>query len=209
MKRFTVDQQGRLTAASSGATPALASLTLTAGAGLTGTGDLSAGRTFAVGAHADGSIVVNADDIQVGVLASDAQHGARGGGTQHANAVAAGAAGFMTGADKSKLDNFAAGDTSWTAVSFQNSWVDYGSGFSTGAYRKLGLSYVILRGVIGGGVANDTAFTLPSGYRPGQKLAFSNGAGTGTVYIDTDGTVDPQTSNVAVFLDGIRFLAEN
>ncbi len=70
----------------------------TAGAGLTGT------ATLAVGANGDGSITVNADDIQVGVLATDAQHGVRGGGTQHANVVAAGAAGFMTGADKTKLD---------------------------------------------------------------------------------------------------------
>jgi len=77
---------------------------LTAGAGLTGGGDLSADRTFTVAAHVDGSIVVNADDVQVGVLATDTQHGTRGGGTQHANAVAAGAAGFMTGADKTKLD---------------------------------------------------------------------------------------------------------
>lgn len=59
-------------------------------------------------ANADGSIVVNANDVQVGVLATDAQHGARGGGTQHANAVPAGAAGFMTGADKTKLDNMPA-----------------------------------------------------------------------------------------------------
>jgi hypothetical protein len=75
-----------------------------AGTGLTGGGDLSADRTFNVAGHADGSIVANANDIQVGVLATDAQHGARGGGTQHADVVAAGAAGFMTGADKTKLD---------------------------------------------------------------------------------------------------------
>jgi hypothetical protein len=42
-------------------------------------------------------------------LSGDAQHGARGGGTQHADVVAAGAAGFMTGADKTKLDGITAG----------------------------------------------------------------------------------------------------
>lgn len=88
-----------------------ASRTLTAGAGLTGGGDLSADRTFDVVANADGSIVVNADDVQVGVLATDAQHGVRGGGTQHAAVVPAGANGFMTGADKSKLDGIASGAT--------------------------------------------------------------------------------------------------
>lgn len=76
---------------------------LTAGAGLTGGGDLSADRTFNVGANADGSITVNADDIQVGVLATDAQHGVRGGGTQHA-LVTTLVAGFMSASDKSKLD---------------------------------------------------------------------------------------------------------
>ena len=84
---------------------------LTAGAGLTGGGDLTVDRTFDVVGNADGSITVNANDIQVGILATDAQHGSRGGGTQHANAIAAGAAGFMTGADKSKLDGVATGAT--------------------------------------------------------------------------------------------------
>lgn len=68
--------------------------TITAGAGLTGGGDLSADRTINVGANVDGSIVVNADDIQVGILATDAQHGSRGGGTLHA-AVTNAAAGFV------------------------------------------------------------------------------------------------------------------
>ncbi len=44
------------------------SRTLTAGTGLTGGGDLTANRTFNVVANADGTIVANANDIQVGVL---------------------------------------------------------------------------------------------------------------------------------------------
>lgn len=56
-------------------------------------------------AHVDGSILVNSDDIQVGVLASDGQHGLRGGGTQHAVAIASGAAGFLAGADKQLIDD--------------------------------------------------------------------------------------------------------
>jgi hypothetical protein len=82
--------------------------TLTAGAGMTGGGDLSADRTFDVAANADGSIVANANDIQVGVLASDAQHGVRGGGTQHAVATTL-VAGFLSAADKTKLDGLSAG----------------------------------------------------------------------------------------------------
>src|SRR6266568_5144359 len=45
---FTVDAQGRLTAAASGAAPAPATRTLTAGTGLSGGGDLSADRSFAL-----------------------------------------------------------------------------------------------------------------------------------------------------------------
>lgn len=85
---------------------ALWARTITAGAGLTGGGDLSANRTLAVGAPVDGSILVNADDIQVGVLATDAQHGNRGGGGLHGVATTS-VAGFMSAGDKAKLDGLA------------------------------------------------------------------------------------------------------
>ena len=85
----------------------LATRLLTAGAGLTGGGDLSADRTFDVVANADGSLVVNANDVQVGILATDAQHGTRGGGTQHAVATGT-VAGFMSAADKAKSDTVSA-----------------------------------------------------------------------------------------------------
>lgn len=75
------------------------------GTGLTGGGDLSADRTLNVAANADASIVANANDIQVGVLATDAQHGTRGGGTLHANATTS-TAGFMAATDKASLDAF-------------------------------------------------------------------------------------------------------
>lgn len=92
-----VAESGDYTPEQVGAPPT--SRTVTAGAGLTGGGNLSANRTFNVAANADGSIAVNADDIQVGVLASDTQHGVRGGGTQHAAFVgdsgAGGVAGFV------------------------------------------------------------------------------------------------------------------
>lgn len=57
---------------------------------------------------ADASLVTTATTLGVGVLQTDAQHGVRGGGTQHADVVAAGADGFMTGADKTKLDGITA-----------------------------------------------------------------------------------------------------
>lgn len=86
---------------------ALAVSSITAGAGLTGGGLVDSNPSVDVAANADGSITVNPNDIQVGVLATDAQHGVRGGGTQHSDVIAAGASGFMTGADKTKLDGIA------------------------------------------------------------------------------------------------------
>lgn len=77
-----------------------------AGAGLTGGGDLSADRTIDVVANADGSIVVNANDIQVGILATDAQHGDLGGGSLHDEATTS-TAGFLSADDKLKLDGVA------------------------------------------------------------------------------------------------------
>ena len=74
-----------------------ATRTLTAGPGFTAGsgGDLSTDRYFNIGGNPDGSIVVNTHDVQVGVLATDVQHGVRGGGTQH-EVVTALAAGFMS-----------------------------------------------------------------------------------------------------------------
>jgi hypothetical protein len=77
---------------------------ITAGAGMT-----KSGNTLDVVAHADGSIVVNADSVQIGVIATDVQHGARAGGTTHAAVIAGGASGFITGADKTRLDGMATG----------------------------------------------------------------------------------------------------
>lgn len=62
---FTVDAQGRLTAAASGAAPAAATTTITAGAGLTGGGDLSANRTIDVATGAGSGIAIAADAISV------------------------------------------------------------------------------------------------------------------------------------------------
>jgi len=72
-----------------------------AGDGLVGGGDLSADRTFDVVAG-DGSIVVNANDIVVGVI-NGTQHGNQGGGGLHASATPS-AAGFLSASDKTKLD---------------------------------------------------------------------------------------------------------
>jgi phage-related tail fiber protein len=63
---------------------------------------------------ANAAIVINADDIEFVALQNDTMHGNRGGGSLHALAVAAGAAGFLSGADKSKIDGVEAGATAET-----------------------------------------------------------------------------------------------
>lgn len=90
------------------------SRTVAAGAGLTGGGDLSSNITLDVVANADGSIVVNANDVKVGVLATDAQHGNRGGGSLHAVATAL-ENGFMSASDKTKLSGIATGAAALTS----------------------------------------------------------------------------------------------
>lgn len=57
----------------------------------------------------DASIAVTSNGVSVGVLQSDAQHGNLGGGSDHALAVAAGAAGFLSGTDKTKIDSVTSG----------------------------------------------------------------------------------------------------
>jgi hypothetical protein len=93
------------------------SRTITAGAGLTGGGDLSSDRTIDVVANVDGSIVVNANDIQVGVI-NDTQHGTRSGGSTHSVATTS-VAGFQSAADKVKTDDISRTTMSWgnTSVS--------------------------------------------------------------------------------------------
>ena len=89
-------------------TPGFLNDKIVAGAGLTsqilnpaGDEDLQ----LNIGANPDGSIVVGSDDIKVGVLATDAQHGDRGGGSLHTLAIASGSAGFLSGADKQLIDD--------------------------------------------------------------------------------------------------------
>ncbi len=92
-----------------GGTPT--SRVLTAGAGMTGGGDLSADRTFNVIANADATIVVNANDIQVGVLVAGnfanntiaLARLANAGAAGFVGATGAGAWGALTGAQAAAL----------------------------------------------------------------------------------------------------------
>lgn len=193
---FTNAQHDHSGASQGGAVPvasvtgaAHAATTLTAGAGLTGGGDLSAGRTFDVGANADGSITVNANDLQVGVLATDAQHGNRGGGGIHANAAAGGGgvAGFMSGADKIKLDTIAANATvasvgatapiTTTGGANPTIGINAASGAAPGSMSAA--DFTKLAGIGAGATVVSVGGTAPIASTGGANPAISIGAASG------------------------------
>lgn len=62
--------------------------------------------------------------------------------------------------------------TAWTAVTFTNSWVDFGAPFQVCQYRKVG-DTVQLRGLMKTGAVPSQAFTLPVGFRPPADLSFA------------------------------------
>jgi hypothetical protein len=115
----------------------------------------------------------------------------------------------------------------WTAVTFTNSWADYGSTYAPAAYRKDAQGYVHLRGLIKSGTLGSAAFTLPAGFRPGYTNIYMGRGNVvsaasytasdldknnGRVDINTGGSVIPHASlcnNGYVSLENITFLAEN
>lgn len=114
------------------------------------------------------------------------------------------------------------GDTAWHEVgaagepAFQNSWVNYGSGYSTAAFRKLSSGLVMLKGIIKGGANGNVAFILPPGYRPKEDQAYPTSAGTGVnggygqIKIHANGNVMPNGGDTTsfVWLSPAPFLAE-
>lgn len=85
--------------------------------------------------------------------------------------------------------------TAWTAVTFQNSWVNYNTATHNAVeYRKVG-DLVAVRGSMKNGTNNNPCFTLPVGFRPPNgipfKVANSNGVTIviADCYIGADGVV--------------------
>lgn len=70
-------------------------------------------------------------------------------------------------------------DTGWINATLLNSWVAFGSGFSTPGYRRLN-GMVYLRGVVKDGVLTQgtSIFTLPAGFRPSATLRFATVSST-------------------------------
>ncbi len=99
----------------------------------------------------------------------------------------------------------------WQAVTFQNGWYAYDQ---TPGYFKDSLGIVHLKGGVAGGTTgcSSAIFTLPAGYRPGQRKFFavmSNNT-LGRVDVQSTGVVSlcDVGSNVRVYLDNVQFLAE-
>ena len=84
---------------------------------------------------------------------------------------------------------------------FENSWVNYGSGYSTTGFMKDPHGMVKLKGVVQSGTSGTVVFTLPAGYRPGATCIFSavnvNGGGHSTVSVNTSGQVTVTASGAS------------
>ena len=102
--------------------------------------------------------------------------------------------------------------TPWTAVTFQNGWINTNGGYQTAQYRLVG-DKVELRGRIQAGTLGVAIFNLPVGYRPPASTSFSTGsvvAGNwafGTVEVQPGGDLlaFPPGTNSGYILNGITF----
>ena len=124
------------------------------------------------------------------------------------DAAAAGSEGKV--GDAGHKHSITAPAVSFTAVTFSNSWVNYSAGFDTVGYYKDFLGFVHLKGTMKSGTMSATAFTLPSGSRPGasQQYAVVSNSAFGNLTIASDGTVKLISgSNASASLDGIVFYA--
>lgn len=85
--------------------------------------------------------------------------------------------------------------TAWTAVSFLNSWANFG-GYQGLTYRKVG-DMVQVRGTIShpSGGSGTVVANLPSGFRPPANIEMVVKAGGGTGYLTIAGTGDMTYTN--------------
>lgn len=102
---------------------------------------------------------------------------------------------------------------SWVVPTLQNSWVEYGSIFHGPAYMKDHLGFVHLRGLLKDGTSSSAImFTLPTGYRPTERIIFSTTSSTGQARMDitSDGEVQPGSGASVSYtsISGIYFKAE-
>ena len=103
------------------------------------------------------------------------------------------------------------GDSSWTAPTLLNSWVNYGGAWDTAGYRKDGQGVVYLKGLVKSGTTSANLFVLPSGYRPASQLLMHGRGTTGEFRIDIfpSGVVYFNSADAAFSsISGISFYAD-
>lgn len=93
------------------------------------------------------------------------------------------------------------------AAAFENSWVNYGAGFTDTRYCFDKDGRVCIEGCVKSGTTGVAVFTLPVGYRPQTQKAFSvGGAAHNLVYITATGEVQVNIGSASFQpLDGIIF----
>jgi hypothetical protein len=100
----------------------------------------------------------------------------------------------------------------WTNLTLNAPWTWYGSIFSTPQYTKSADGIVTLKGLIGGGADGSVIATLPSGYRPKERLILAavQNAVAGRIDILPNGQVVSVNTegNTWASLDSINFRAE-
>ena len=109
----------------------------------------------------------------------------------------------------SNLGGAASAQASWTAVTYKNSWADFGGGFYGVAYMKDTIGFVHLRGIMKSGTLASAAFTLPAGYQPTSTISqiVGSNSAAGFYSINTSGDFLPSagSSNTSFSCDGIIF----
>jgi len=102
--------------------------------------------------------------------------------------------------------------STYTALTLQNGWENYGGGYGKASYFKDISGVVHLSGLVRSGTAGARITVLPEGYRPANALVFRNYTqyGAGRLNVSSDGSVKPEADAQSgwISLDGISFLAE-
>ena len=114
----------------------------------------------------------------------------------------------LSAAKLTQIADFLYGTDGWTNLTLVNSWVSYGSPYSTAGYR-VSADVVHLRGMVKLGTWGAVMFTLPSGARPTESRllpTMSNGV-LSALNVASNGEVKVEGgaggSNAYVVLDGL------
>lgn len=155
----------------------------------------------------DGLLVGHVDCINAVDISSELDaDGIHPNDAGHANMASA----FLTHMNSVELIN--AFNTQWRAATLQNSWVNFGSGWTNAEYMKDSQGIVHLHGLVKSGtIGSVPVLNLPPGYRPSATVTFpvrsNNAFGYAEVY--SNGDVNATSGNNGHFsLDSIQFMAE-